>query len=119
MVIKDIALTDKMFIDDEFDIALQELDLLFGTTNTELIGDPAYGTSFEQFLWQLTPNKESLQQYIYEKIQTMCVFVMKYDYSIDIEVLEDYDGVGTYKVNINIRNPKDNTKVTKVYNYSR
>ena len=48
----DLALDSKIFIDTNIDAALQELDLLFNTENTELIGYPEYGTNFEQFCGQ-------------------------------------------------------------------
>ena len=38
----DLALTGDIIIDNELDEALQELDILFNTENTELIGYPEF-----------------------------------------------------------------------------
>ena len=62
----DLALTGDIIIDNELDEALQELDILFNTENTELIGYPEFGTNFEQFLWEVTPAVEDVKRYIYE-----------------------------------------------------
>ena len=63
----DLALDTRIFIETEFEAALQELDLIFNTENTELIGYPEYGTNWHQYLWQLTPSPEDLRKYVYEK----------------------------------------------------
>ena len=44
----DLAIDSKVFITNEFDAAMQELDIILNTTNTELIGYPSFGTNFEQ-----------------------------------------------------------------------
>ena len=50
----DLALDDRIFLNDPIDCAVQELDLILNTNCTELIGYTDYGTNFEQFLWQMT-----------------------------------------------------------------
>ena len=49
----DLALDGRIFLDNELDCALQEIDMLLNTENTELIGYPSYGTEFESFLCQV------------------------------------------------------------------
>ena len=58
----DLALDTRIFINNELDAALQELDMIFNTENTELIGYPQYGTNWYQFLWQLDYSPEDLQK---------------------------------------------------------
>ena len=65
----DLSLDNRIMLNTKLDCAIQELDMLFNTTNTELIGKPEYGTNFEQFLWQLTPSTDELRKYIYQKIK--------------------------------------------------
>ena len=52
----DLSLDSRLFIRNELDAGVQELDLLLNTTNTELINYPQFGTDFDQFLWQLNPS---------------------------------------------------------------
>lgn len=76
----DLAIDSRIFINSQLDAALQELDMIFNTENTELIGYPSYGTNFEYFLWQMTPSPESLKNYIDSKLlETFFLSQMKKD----------------------------------------
>lgn len=85
----DLALDDSLFITDEFTEALQELDILFGTYPTELIGNVNYGTNFEKFLWSLTPNTDSLHKYIVNKINSETAFLKNSLYNISVDYYDD------------------------------
>lgn len=104
-MIVDLALDDKVFITNTIDAAVQELDMLFSTTNTELIGNVDYGTNFEQFLWQLTPSEESIKKYIYEKIgQTFFLSKMK----VDVKIQSTYGAYrDIYEVTVDITPPSE------------
>jgi len=82
----DLAIDSRVFIYNEIDEGLQELDLLFNTENTELLGYPQYGTNFEQFLWQMYPSPEAVEKYIYDKIQDT-YFLRKLTVNVDVKVL--------------------------------
>lgn len=79
----DLSLDNRIFLDTELDCAIQELDMLFNTTNTELIGNTDYGSNFEQFLWQVTDATESLRDYVYERLKHT-YFVSKFDTTVNI-----------------------------------
>ena len=64
----DLALDSRLFLYNKIDCAVQELDMLLNTENTELIGYPTFGTEFETFLWTLTPTVNALEEYILDKI---------------------------------------------------
>ena len=108
----DLSLDYNVFINSEFDAALQELDLLFNTETTELINNATFGTNFEQFLWQLTPATQSLKQYISEKINETKPSIMyknmktevnaeqlKTIYRIQFSVLQSYEADTWYDAN--------------------
>lgn len=98
----DLAIDSRVFIYNEVDEALQELDMLFNTENTELICYPEYGTNFEQFLWQLTPSPESLERYIREKMSST-YYLNRMTTDIDVKVLKgDYRAI--YHVKISVSN---------------
>ena len=82
----DLAIDSRVFINNAVDEALQELDMIFNTENTELIGYPSFGTFFEQFLWQLNPVPEDVRRYIYEHIQDT-YFLSQMDVDVDVRVL--------------------------------
>lgn len=105
----DLALDNRILITSKLDAAIQELDLLFNTECTELIGDTDFGVSMHQFLWTLTPTTNSLKSYISDKLSKM--FYLKYfNYDFDVEFLQgEYSSI--YKISIVIY--IDNDKVVK------
>lgn len=92
----DLSLDYKIFVRNELDAAVQELDILFNTQNSELINDPSFGTFFEQFLWQMSPSPTALKTYIMEKIQGT-YFLQKMN--VDVEV---YAQKGEYRYIYNV-----------------
>ena len=107
----DFAIDSRIFLNDEFDIAMQELDILFNTENTELIGNPQFGTNFEQFLWQLNPSVNDLKRYIQEKIST-ATFLSKYVVDVNVEIVSG-NFRNIYVVTINVTAPNGETKQRK------
>jgi hypothetical protein len=102
----DLSLDNKIFINTELDAALQELDILFNTEYTELIGYPYFGSSFEQFSWHLNPEISQIESYIYDKIsQTLYLSKM----TVSVNVTTDI-GVSRliYNVRINVMDPNGN-----------
>lgn len=112
---EDLAIDSRIFLHDDLDLALQELDILFNTTNTELIGNPNFGTNFEQFLWQITPSSDQLRTYIYNKISTETIVLNKFDVNITVDIQLDNTNDKVYIVKIEIVDPSSNDKKTRVY----
>lgn len=105
----DLSLDTNIFINSKLNAALQELDILFNTTNTELIGYPTFGTDFESFLWQMTPSPKTLKRYIREKIDESTIFCKEFEISVEVEVVEG-EFRSIYNVIIALRtSPEDNT----------
>lgn len=84
----DLALDGRVFLNNELDCALQEIDLLLNTENTELIGYPQYGTEFESFLWTLTPTTTEIERYIKEKLDTSTYFLHNFEYRVKATFME-------------------------------
>jgi len=64
----DLSIDSRIFLTTPLEEAVQEIDLLFNTSNCELIGKPDFGTDFEQFLWQSCDASSKIESYIYEKL---------------------------------------------------
>ncbi len=95
----DLALDGRVFLYTELDCALQEIDMLLNTENTELIGYPEYGTEFETFLWTLTPTTLELEKYIKDKIMKNTLFAYKMDISVKASYIKgDYNSVYYVKI---------------------
>ena len=82
----DLSLDNKIFVRNELDAGVQELDILLNTTPTELIGYPTFGTDFEQFLWQMTQSPNAVKKYIDEKIMdTLFLRDLKVSTTVDVQ----------------------------------
>lgn len=112
----DISLMDGNPITSPIDAAVQELDMLLGTENTELIGDPHFGVNMEQFLWQMTPSPNEVASYIQDKIIRNTFWCNKLNVSIDVDVVE-----GTirniYEVKISLTVPGNTTSTRRTYQF--
>lgn len=113
----DLALDNSLVVDNPIEAAIQELDILLGTENTELIGYPNFGVNMEQFLWQLTPSPNEVKSYIQKKIIENTFWCNKLNVSIDVYTIS-----GTlrdiYEICITLKLPgKDGMAKTKKYQY--
>lgn len=108
----DIGLNDKILLNDPLDLAIQELDILFNTTPTEMIGNSTYGMNFLQFLWQLTPSTKLLKKYIREKVIASTIYLKRLKYDIDVDYYID-NGSTVYVVKIVIYT--DSKNIEKSY----
>lgn len=105
----DLALDNRVILTSKLDAAVQELDLLFNTECTELIGNTDFGVSLHQFLWTLTPTTNALKDYIEEKLRSL-LYLKFFNYKFDVEYLEgEYSSI--YRLSIIIY--VDNDKVVK------
>ena len=111
----DLALDNRIFLDTELDCALQEIDMLLNTENTQLIGYPNYGTEFESFLWTLTPTTHELEKYISEKISSNTHYAANMNVKVSASFLEgEYRSI--YYVRIVVEDKSGNIG-TRDYQY--
>ena len=90
----DLALTDSIFTESKIEEAIQELDILFNTVPTELIGDTTYGSNFLQFLWSLTPMEDSITKYIYDRIAGYTAYAASLKKEINVTKYDDVNEKG-------------------------
>lgn len=111
----DLSLDNRIFLDTELDCALQEIDMILNTENTELLGYPSYGTDFESYLWTLTPTTHELEKYIKDKLTSNTLFVNKFKLYVTAEFLQG-EIRSIYRVKI-ILVADDGTKGVREYQY--
>ena len=109
----DFALDSRIFLNNEFDIAMQELDILFNTENTELIGYATYGTNWWTVLWNLTPLESELQKYITEKMYEM-YFVPNFNPTVEVQHVDGTEN-SIYYVKITLYDSQDNELTIQQY----
>lgn len=110
----DLAIDSRVFINNNLDEALQELDLLFNTENTELIGYPTYGTNFEQFLWSTSPSESTVKEYVEDAINQNTIYLSQMDYNINVQIV-DGEFRNIYYISITVYN--GNKSDSRVYEF--
>lgn len=85
---KDFNLSsDSIFINDEKELIIQQIDMLFDTIPTEVLGEYEYGADFYQFLWDLKSSNRDISEYTYRLI-TNNVKLFGWNLSVDTKILE-------------------------------
>lgn len=64
--------TDAVFLKNDIDILIQEIDTLFDTTRGELLGEIDHATDFEKFLWNTNIGTKTIEGYIVNTIKNKC-----------------------------------------------
>lgn len=109
----DLALSNNIFTESPIEEAIQELDILFNTVSTELIGDTNYGSNFLQFLWSLTPMEDSITKYIYDRISGYTVYAASLKKEVNVTKYDDVNET-VYVIGISLFDEND-TEYHKEY----
>lgn len=110
----DLSIRNNIYNDDDLEEALQELDILFNTENTELLGDINIGINMQPYLWTLTPSTDSLKQYLNSKLMNL-TYLQKFQYNLNVKHYNDDIG-SMYHVIIDIY-INENRKIKKEYKF--
>jgi hypothetical protein len=115
-MVLDLAIDNRVLLTTELDCALQEIDMLLNTENTELLGYTNYGVNMEQFLWTLTPTTNELRKYINEKLANFTTYVTRFNYEVHCF---RYDGEyrSIYVVNITLKDEETGLTGQRTYQY--
>lgn len=84
----DFSFYDDVLITDRVGAALQEIDMIFNTSLTEVLGCTDYGSAFESFLWEICPETDRLKSYIIEKI-SQTYYASQFPYTVSVKLTSD------------------------------
>ena len=87
MIDLSIETTDKPVIQKDLDLVLQQIDLLFDTQTEEVFGEAAYGTYFEQFLWEMNTSDQYIKNYVERAIKDN-VNLLGFDVQTDVKIVQ-------------------------------
>ena len=65
---------DKPIKNNDIDLILQQIDILFDTTPTEVFGDEYYGTTYDKYLYQLKISNDGLKHEVLSDICSLQLF---------------------------------------------
>lgn len=111
----DFSLYNDVLITDMVTAALQELDMIFNTSLTEVLGETSFGSRLESFLFEVSPDPSRLKSYLIEKISST-YYASQFPYSVTVKLTEDvirqteasggdssiYESDSTYVVSIDL-----------------
>ena len=61
-------------INSDLDIILQQIDLLFDTNRGEVLGDEAFGTQYDKYLYKLNISNEGLRSEVLSDLNKIELF---------------------------------------------
>lgn len=115
MTFTDISLDrDKKLINDKFDFILQEISILFDTAPGEVLGDPAFGTEFEDLIWDMNISNNEISSYIKDAIIYNTVSGNYFDINVNTNILYGSQN-DIIIVSIEIRDPESNDVYNLTY----
>ena len=102
---------DAIILDQEADLIIQQIDILFDTVPGEVIGSPGYGANFERFLYELNVGSYAAAEYIKNVIENN-VDLMGWNVDVEVRFM-----VGTINdiMLVGVQFSKDNVSYSHVY----
>lgn len=59
---------------NDIDLLLQQIDLLFDTNQKEVLGHDGFGTKYDEYLYKLNISNESLKQEVLSDLHSLTLF---------------------------------------------
>ena len=97
----------------DIDLILQQIDILFDTTPTEVFGEEEYGTAYDRYLHQLKISNEALKQEVLSDLGNIQLF--GYMPTVDVYLLQ---GTEDDIALIDIHLSRDDETYNKTYKIS-
>lgn len=69
---------------NEVQLILQQIELLFDTNRGEVLGDIGYGTSYSDFLFNLQASNSDIKRTIMNDLSTLELFGYEYDVNVNL-----------------------------------
>lgn len=80
------ASTDEVQLTEEADLILQQIDMLFSTTPTDVIGCPGYGSAYEKFIYDLSYPTSEIKRYAEQQLASTVEFFNN-TFSVNVSIL--------------------------------
>lgn len=94
---------DAVVLDDELDLIIQQIDMLFSTTPMDVIGCPNYGSAYERFIYDLSYPTSEIKRYAESQLEKNVEFFGN-PYDVNVSVLNgEYNDIILLEVNIYVK----------------
>ena len=82
----DFDLTNYPVQNDDLSLVLQQIDILFDTKPREVLGDEAFGTNYDKFLFDLNLSNEALKQSVATDLRSLDL--LGFDADVNVHLLQ-------------------------------
>jgi hypothetical protein len=108
---RDFSLDENsIFVDDDLDLILQQIDILFDTHIGEVLGE-FYGSDFEKYLWDLNISAADISEYVEDIITT---YINLFDYTLSVDT-QCFQGTQNDIILITISLKNESQSIEKTY----
>ena len=76
----------KCTVNSESDLLAQQVDLLFDTTPTEVLGSESYGTKYDSYLYDTRLSAENLKSIVESDLRR--INLMGWDFKVEVYLLQ-------------------------------
>lgn len=97
----------------DIDIVIQQIDLLFDTYPTEVLGEENFGTRYDKFLYNLSVSSEAIRSSVLQDLQSLDLMGFVPDVQVYL-----FEGTQNDILVINIGLTRDEITYQKTYNIS-
>lgn len=73
-------------LNQEVDLILQQVDLLFDTTPTEVLGDEYFGTKYDEYLYDVRLSANNLKSIVMSDLANLNL--MGWNYDVEVHLLK-------------------------------
>lgn len=102
---------DAITLEQEADLIIQQIDVLFDTNPGEVIGYPDFGADYDRFIHELNVSSEYIENYVYSDIIEN-VDLLGWSLSVEVELLM---GEQNDIILMKIEFSKNQTSYSRVY----
>lgn len=103
---------DAVKLENDLDLVVQQIDMLLGTDVSEVLGDPAYGSEYQNFLWDMNYTNRQIEEYANSHLEGNIDF-LGFGHSVKVTLLQ---GTENDIILLNIKLFKDGWEYEKIYN---
>jgi len=79
--------TDKTVVENELDLFIQEIDVLFSTSKFDVLGDPGFGTNIEDILWKTNISASKIEQELSDAVRNSCFMNEFFEWKIKVNII--------------------------------
>lgn len=100
-------------IENDVDLVLQQIDILFDTSPREVLGDEDFGTEYDKCLYDLNMSNDELRRRVETDLRS--IDLLGFEYHVDVHMLRGTEqDIALVEINL----IQDGVKYNRIYKIS-